>query len=179
MNIYQSNTYKKDLSWLHIDNEPKVPERQQVKGQQSCIFVFILVATRSTSPDMTTVFHARPYGRFIVIYRATSGKKLDRTNQGSNFLAGSFSNRHNNVRALIQFRRKVKPSILKDAISDAEMLYPCHGQGRTSLNISLMNIKGAIYFSAFNKKATVLQWTLSNSNSQGEFEFARIMESSD
>ena len=126
---------------------------------------------------MTTVFHVRPYGRFIVIYRATSGKKLDRTNQGSNFLAGSFSNR--DVRALIQFRRKVKPSILKDAIPDAQMLYPCHGQGRTSLNISLMNIKGAIYFSAFNKKATVLQWTPSNSNSQGEFEFARIMESSD
>ena len=126
---------------------------------------------------MTTVFHVRPYGRFIVIYRATSGKKLDRTNQGSNFLAGSFSNR--DVRALIQFRRKVKPSILKDAISDVEMLYPCHGQGRTSLNISLMNIKGAIYFSAFNKKATGLQWTLSNSNSQGESEFVRIMESSD
>ena len=126
---------------------------------------------------MTTVFHVRPYGRFIVIYRATSGKKLDRTNQGSNFLAGSFSNR--DVRALIQFRRKVKPSILKDAIPDAQMLYPCHGQGRTSLNISLINIKGAIYFSAFNKKATGLQWTLSNSNSQGEFEFVRIMESSD
>ena len=37
MNIYQSNTYRKDLSWLHFNNEPKVQERQQVKDQQSCI----------------------------------------------------------------------------------------------------------------------------------------------
>ena len=27
MNIYQSNTYRKDLSWLHFDGEPKVQER--------------------------------------------------------------------------------------------------------------------------------------------------------
>ena len=27
MNIYQSNTYRKDLSWLHFDNEPRVQER--------------------------------------------------------------------------------------------------------------------------------------------------------
>ena len=31
MNIYQSNTYKKDLRWLHIDNEPKVQERNKMK----------------------------------------------------------------------------------------------------------------------------------------------------
>ena len=29
--IYQSNTYRKDLSWLYFDNEPWVQERQQVK----------------------------------------------------------------------------------------------------------------------------------------------------
>ena len=37
MNIYQSNTYRKDLNWLHFDNEPRVHKRQQVKDQQSCI----------------------------------------------------------------------------------------------------------------------------------------------
>ena len=37
MNIYQSNTYRKDLSWLHFDDEPRVQERQQVKDQQSYI----------------------------------------------------------------------------------------------------------------------------------------------
>ena len=30
MNIYQSNTYRKDLSWLHYHHEPRVQERQQV-----------------------------------------------------------------------------------------------------------------------------------------------------
>ena len=34
MNIYQSNTYRKDLSRLHFDEEPTVHERQQEKGQQ-------------------------------------------------------------------------------------------------------------------------------------------------
>ena len=34
MNIYQSNTCRKDLSWLHLDDEPRVEERQQVKDQQ-------------------------------------------------------------------------------------------------------------------------------------------------
>ena len=33
MNIYQSNTYTKDLSWLYFDDKPRVQERQQVKGQ--------------------------------------------------------------------------------------------------------------------------------------------------
>ena len=29
MNIYQSNNYRKDLSWLHFNCEPEVQERQQ------------------------------------------------------------------------------------------------------------------------------------------------------
>ena len=41
MNIYQSNTYGKDLCWLHFDNEPRVQERQQVKDEQSCISIFV------------------------------------------------------------------------------------------------------------------------------------------
>ena len=35
-NIYQSNTYRKDLSWLHFENEPRVQERHKEKDQQSC-----------------------------------------------------------------------------------------------------------------------------------------------
>ena len=31
LKIYQSNIYRKDLSWLHFDVEPKVQERQQGK----------------------------------------------------------------------------------------------------------------------------------------------------
>ena len=41
MNIYQSNTYRKDLTWLHFDNELSLQERQQVKDQQPCILVFV------------------------------------------------------------------------------------------------------------------------------------------
>ena len=37
MNVYQSNTYIKDLSWLHFDDELRVQEKQRVKDQQSCI----------------------------------------------------------------------------------------------------------------------------------------------
>ena len=60
MNICQSNTNRKELSWLHFNDEPRVQGRQQVKDQQSCISV-------STSLDMTTVLHTWLYGRFIQI----------------------------------------------------------------------------------------------------------------
>ena len=45
MNICQSYTYRKDLSWLHFNDEPRVPERQQVKEQQSCISIFVSYPT--------------------------------------------------------------------------------------------------------------------------------------
>ena len=35
MNIYQSNTYRKDLSWLRFEDKPRVQERQQVLDQES------------------------------------------------------------------------------------------------------------------------------------------------
>ena len=49
MYMYQSNTYRKDLSWLHFNNEPRVQEKQQVKDQQSCIFVFVACLTIPSS----------------------------------------------------------------------------------------------------------------------------------
>ena len=110
MKSYQSNAYKKSLSWLHFDDEPRIKDRQQVKDQQSCIFIFevyltFLIAARSTS-NSTIVFHIRPYDRFIEIQSNLKRKKLQRTNQGSNFLGCSFSK---NVRAPIQFRREKQP----------------------------------------------------------------------
>ena len=75
MNIYLSNTCRKDLSWLYLDNdEPKVQERQQLKDQQSYMFVFVLflriLSTASrTIPDMTTLFHACLYEIFTEIQR--------------------------------------------------------------------------------------------------------------
>ena len=41
MNIYRSSTYRKDLSWVHFDDEPRVQERYQEKGRQSCTSVFV------------------------------------------------------------------------------------------------------------------------------------------
>ena len=41
MNIYQSSTYRKDLTWLHFEDEPRIQERQQEKDQQSCMSVFV------------------------------------------------------------------------------------------------------------------------------------------
>ena len=61
---------------------------------------------------MTAVFHTWSYGRFIKIQSNLRRKKLHRTNQGSNFLGGNFSN-IDNLRAPIQFRRESQPSILK------------------------------------------------------------------
>ena len=65
---------------------------------------------------MTIIFHAWSDGRLVEVQSNHKRKKLHRTNEGSNFLKGSFSNR-DNVRAPIQFKREVNPSILKDDFS--------------------------------------------------------------
>ena len=51
MKIYQSNTYKKDLSWLYFEVEPriKVQEKQQVKDQQSYTLVLVAFLTIQSS----------------------------------------------------------------------------------------------------------------------------------
>ena len=115
MNIYKSNIYTGDLSWLHLDDEPRVQERQQVKGQQSCISTFVTyptIATRSTTPDFTTIFHAWLYGRFKEIKSNLRRNKLHRTSQSSNFLGGTFSDR-DSVWAPIQFGSENQPQHLK------------------------------------------------------------------
>ena len=47
--IYQSNTYRKGLSWPHFDSEPRVRQKQQMKDQQSCIFIFVACLTVPSS----------------------------------------------------------------------------------------------------------------------------------
>ena len=47
--IYQSNNYRKDLSWPYFEYEPRVQEKQQVKDQQSCIFVLVACLTIPSS----------------------------------------------------------------------------------------------------------------------------------
>ena len=60
---------------------------------------------------MTTVFYARSNGRLIVIQSNLRKKKLH-----MKFLGDSFSNR-DNVRAPIEVRRNVNPSVLQDDFS--------------------------------------------------------------
>ena len=93
MNIYQIKTYRKDLSRLHFD-------------------ILIKVATRSTSPDMTTVFLVWPYGRFIETEGNVRKNEFHIMNQGSNLLEDSFRNR-DNTRAPIQFRKESQLQHLK------------------------------------------------------------------
>ena len=83
MNIYQSNIYREDLSWLHFDDEPRVQEKQAVQDQQSFISVFVAypiihITTRSISPDMKILFHSWSYNRFIEIQSNLRRKKLHR-----------------------------------------------------------------------------------------------------
>ena len=40
-NICKSNTYREDLSCPHFDNEPRSQGKQQMKGQQYCMSVFV------------------------------------------------------------------------------------------------------------------------------------------
>ena len=61
---------------------------------------------------MTTVFHPWSDGRFVEMQSNHRRKKLRRTNEGSNFLKSSFSNR-DNVRAPIQFIRESQHQHLK------------------------------------------------------------------
>ena len=48
-NIYQSNTYGKDLSWPHFNDVSRVQEKYQVKDKQSCIFVLVACLTIPSS----------------------------------------------------------------------------------------------------------------------------------
>ena len=65
---------------------------------------------------MTTVFHTWPYGRFIEIQNNLRRKKLHRTNPGSNFLGGSFSNREMQE-PQSNLQEKVNPCFLRDYFS--------------------------------------------------------------
>ena len=80
MNIYQSNAYRKDLSWPYFDVEPRVQERQQVKDHQSCVSVLVVYLTIPSSNKEHQPRHSNSR-RFIEIQSNLRRKKLHRTNQ--------------------------------------------------------------------------------------------------
>ena len=63
-----SNTYTKDLSWLHFEDEPRVQKRQQVKDEQSCMSVFVCSLSYSNSKKQLGGVPAqtwKEYGRMV------------------------------------------------------------------------------------------------------------------
>ena len=97
-----SQWFKRDSKWR--TNSPAYIFLKLIKQFQ--------VATRSTCSDMTRIYHAWPYGRFIEIKSNLRGKKFHTTTLSSNFLGGNLSNR-DNVRAPIKFKRESQPQHLK------------------------------------------------------------------
>ena len=71
MNIYQSNTYRKDLNWLYSDDEPRIQERQQVKGQQLFISVLVAYPTIPSSNQEHLPRHDNSIPYIAVWYRDT------------------------------------------------------------------------------------------------------------
>ena len=117
MNIYQSNTYRKDLSWLHFNNEPRVQDRQQVKDQHPFISVFVAYPTipRGNQEHQPRHNNSIPHMAIWQIYRDTEQPQEKKTSQNESrlqFPGGTFSNR-DNVRAPIQVRRESQPQHLK------------------------------------------------------------------
>ena len=60
------------LSWLYINDRPRLQEKLQVEDQQWCISVFVapltIPSSNNPSLDVTAVFFTWAYGRFIEIY---------------------------------------------------------------------------------------------------------------
>ena len=90
-NIWQSNTYRKDLRWSHFDNEARIQKKQQKKDQQSCIFIFAACLTIPSSneghlPRFDNSIPCIAYVWIIEIQSNLGRKKLHRMNKGSIFL---------------------------------------------------------------------------------------------
>ena len=117
-NFFKNTFFTEHFRWLPLYIQkriwlakfprwPRVQEKWQIHEQQSYISVSVhylnfQVVIRDTSPDMTTVFQARLFGRFIEIKNKLKRGKLDRTNQGSNFLGRVIDN----VRVTMQIREE-------------------------------------------------------------------------
>ena len=47
MNIYESNSYRKDLSWLHFSNEPRVQEKVKVASEVPAVLHYLTTQSNS------------------------------------------------------------------------------------------------------------------------------------
>ena len=85
---------RKDLSWPHFDDDPRVQEEQQVQDQQPCIFVFVacLTISRSNQGHQPRCDNSIPYMGVWQIYKDTEQPQEKETSQ--NELELQFSGRH-------------------------------------------------------------------------------------
>ena len=86
----------------------------QVKDKQSYISVFVAYLTIPSSSLEQQPRYKNSISCMVKwqIYRDTEQPQEKETNLGSNFLGGSFSNKHN-IRAPVHFRRESQPQLLK------------------------------------------------------------------
>ena len=59
MNVYQSDTYRKDSRLVHFGYEPRAQKRQQGKDQQFCISAFVTYLTISSSNTLESQWKLR------------------------------------------------------------------------------------------------------------------------
>ena len=114
--------HRKDLSWSHFDDEPRVQEKHQVKDQQYCIFVFpacLLIPSRSQRNQSKCKNKYSINGLMIDLlsYRAASGEKNFKERiKTPNFWEAVLA-----VEIMSELQQnleeKVNPSILKDNFS--------------------------------------------------------------
>ena len=116
-NNYQSNTYRKDLSGLHFDDEPRVQEKQQVRDKQPCISVFVacLTVRSSNQGHQPRRDNSIPHMGVWQIYRDTEQPQQKETSQNESKL--QFSQRQfqqqRYCKSPIQFRRESQSQHLK------------------------------------------------------------------
>ena len=120
MNINQTNTYRKDLSWLYFDDEPRVQERYQVKERQSCISVFVAYRKIPSSNKQHQSGRDNSIPCMVVLYREIQSnirteKNIERI-KSPNFLEAVLA-----IEIMYELQsnleQKVNPSILKDDFS--------------------------------------------------------------
>ena len=125
MDIYQSNTYRKDLSWLHFNDEARVQERQQVKDQQS--FLSNNSKKQLGAPAQTwRQYSIHNHMADLLRYRATSGER----NSIEQIKAIIFLEAALATETVQEFssnlKEEVNPSILKDDFSSRADLLISH-----------------------------------------------------
>ena len=166
MNIYQSNTYRKDLSWLHFNNEPRFQGRQQGKDQQLCISIFVAYLI---IPNSNQEYRPRHYTNilYIVIWQICRDGGFF---QYGNQLAMSWPS----PQCLVDQIQVEKPILVVKTIQKKKILVvttdrmPDHPQNREQYNQHRYNIIREV-INVQQPQCRTKNWTLLNSSTNWIF----------